>query len=169
MRNILAGICVMALCGQIAQAQGTSHGSDSFLKHVPLKGAPNITVGALFDDDWARFAAASDRFTTQLQQRFPPGSSEQQMTQTLLAQGFKHPPMPKPGCIKKEDVSKMPVGKAFVPCPLYDPNHALVFEWHPQQLPVQLQAYCIQSVFVSWQPQDGKVMAVRGYYDGYCP
>ena len=136
---------------------------------VPLRGLPAVAEDQLFTDDRGHWTEASQRFTAVLQRKFPSGFSESKLTQILLDQGFKYLPPPKPGCVRKEDISKMPVGQTFVPCPLYDVHRTLAFEWSPDDLPVMARLVCGQHLSISWQAKSGKLTTISGHFDMICP
>src|SRR5262249_21612643 len=131
----------------------TAHAAEP--AHVPLRGLPAVVDGQIFKDDRGYWDQASTRFTAVLQRKFPPGFDEHKLAQTLLDQGFEYLPGPKPGCVPEKDVSKMPVGKAFVPCPTYDPHRTLAYEWPPWDLFPIAWVVCGQHLSVAWQAKSG--------------
>jgi hypothetical protein len=137
--------------------------------HTPLPGLPAVAEDQLFTDDRGQWSIASQRFTALLQRRFPPGYSESRLAQTLLDQGFQYLPPPKPGCVRDQDVPKMPIGKTFVPCPVYDVHRTLVYVWRPTDLPATAQMFCGQHLSVAWQAKGGKLTTISGHYDMLCP
>src|SRR4051812_260560 len=132
-------------------------GSAARPAHIPLPGLPAVAEDQIFADDRGQYSRASERFTALLRRKFPPGFDESRLAHTFLDQGFQYLPPPKPGCVRREDVPKMPVGKFFVPCPLYDMHRTLAYEWRPRDLRLLAQMVCGQHLSVAWQAIGGKL------------
>src|ERR1700729_3335948 len=99
-------------------------GCAASLGHQPLTGLPAVAEGKIYNDDWGKphEQSVSDRFTSILTRKFPIGSSEDALVQTLVQEGFQYAPPARPGCVPEEKAWRMPVGQVFVPCPHWDPK-----------------------------------------------
>lgn len=135
----------------------------------PLQGLPPVADNQIFSGDWGHWDEAGKRFTAVLQRTFPLGSSEKKMVQSLIKQGFKYRPRGKPGCVNDRDHSKIPVGTSYVPCPAYDPDHVLAYDWQPLEFGLSIRLACSQTLAVWWDAKDDKILSVRGFFDGQCP
>ena len=101
---------------------------------------PPIAQDQLAGMDWRTEKEASKRLTTLLHQRFPAGSSEVELRSTLLSQGFKQPPPPRPDCVPPGQTG--PIGMSMTHCPTYDRSKVLEYSWG--------NVACSQSISVLW-------------------
>ncbi len=93
------------------------------------------------------------------QQKFPAGTSEGTLKATLLGQGFKPLPPPRPDCLPQGQ--RAPVGQAFTTCPTYDQSEALEYRWG--------SGICGDTITVIWSTDESqKVRDVKASYYGAC-
>jgi hypothetical protein len=145
-------------------------GCAASLDHRPLTGLPAVAEGKIYNDDWGKSheQSVSDRFNSILTRKFPIGSSEDALVQTLVQEGFQYARPAQPGCIPEDKAWKMPIGQVFVPCPHWDPKHHLRYSWAPHELPPTFWAFCSQTIGVTWDAKDGKLTQITGYFGGDC-
>ena len=120
---------------------------------------PAIAEGQITAADWMHWDDGSRKLTAIFERRFPVKSSEVALKSTLLEQGFKPLPPPRPDCLPQGQ--RAPIGKVFTSCPTHDLSKVLQYRWGG--LP------CSQTITVDWTTGDrGEITHVSASYSGAC-
>jgi hypothetical protein len=126
---------------------------------------PPPIMGAIYCDSTYDCRTATRAFTAVVQQRFPVGSSQDEVESALAKQGFHHLPASIKTCVSVGEGA--PIGVEVIPCPPWDSN------WNPRNylkydfsgpLPV-----CGSAAIVLWSADKrGRIIHIEGYYDVTC-
>ena len=111
--------------------------------HPPAIAADQL-IGATFQNQ----DETSRKLNLLFQQKFPQGTSEAELKETLSAQGFKPIPPPRPDCLPPGQSA--PVGRTFSTCPTGDLSRELEYEWG--------NGVCRETITVSWSVDGGQTI-----------